>query len=140
MLGMFIAFLLLSVFLCLLSRAIITDGLYSLLTGVGLAVITVGAAYLLSGDDLRAEMIPLLVFGMTIANAFHAEIALLLALNWIGHLFRARPRTRRLCYFVECGGNFGVVDWSLTNTLEADSDRARNRYRGRCNFAGCECP
>jgi cyclic-di-AMP phosphodiesterase PgpH len=79
MLGMFIAFFLLSGFYAYYrEQSLLTDFTrFSLV--LGLAVMTIGAAYLLSGDDLRAEMIPLLVFCMTIAIAFHAEIALLLA-------------------------------------------------------------
>ena len=44
-----------------------------------LATLTVGLSMIAARDQWRAELIPLLVFGMTIAIAYHQEIALLLS-------------------------------------------------------------
>ncbi len=44
---------------------------------LGLIVVTVGLAVLASGENMRAELVPLVVFGMTLSIAFHRELALL---------------------------------------------------------------
>ena len=40
-------------------------------------MVTVGLAMLAVGDNVRAELVPLLVFGMTLSIAYHRELALL---------------------------------------------------------------
>ena len=49
----------------------------SFLIMLGLVVVTVGLAMLAGTDALRAELIPLLLFGMTVSIAYHQESALL---------------------------------------------------------------
>ena len=44
---------------------------------LGLVIVTVGLTMLAGTDSLRAELIPLLLFGMTISIAYHQESALL---------------------------------------------------------------
>jgi hypothetical protein len=44
---------------------------------LALIVVTVGLALQASGDNLRAELVPLVVFGMTLSIAYHRELALL---------------------------------------------------------------
>ena len=44
---------------------------------LAMIVITIGLAVLASGDNLRAEVVPLMVFGMTLSIAYHRELALL---------------------------------------------------------------
>ena len=51
----------------------------SLATTLALIVVTVGLAVLASGEDVRAELVPLVVFGMTLSIAYHRDLALLFA-------------------------------------------------------------
>ena len=44
---------------------------------LALVVITVGLAVMASADNVRAELVPLIVLGMTLSMAFHRELALL---------------------------------------------------------------
>ncbi len=46
-------------------------------TLLALVGITVGLSVLASGDNVRAELVPLMVFGMTLSIAYHRELALL---------------------------------------------------------------
>lgn len=77
--GMFIALFVLCGFYSYYREQTLLADLWRFVSVIVLAVLTVGLARLASGDDLRAEMIPVLVFGMTIAIAFHQEVALLLS-------------------------------------------------------------
>jgi hypothetical protein len=55
------------------------DDLGRLATLLGLVVATVGLIGIISRYDLRAELIPLMLFGMTLAIAYQQELALLLS-------------------------------------------------------------
>lgn len=77
--GMFIALFVLCGFYSYYREQTLLSDLWRFVSVIVLAVLTVALSHLASGDDLRAEMIPVLVFGMTIAIAFHQEVALLLA-------------------------------------------------------------
>ncbi len=44
---------------------------------LALIVVTVGLAVMASGDTVRAELVPLMVFAMTLSIAYHRELALL---------------------------------------------------------------
>ena len=61
---------------CTTSRKLL-DNLRRFATTLALIVITVGLAVLASGDNVRAELVPLMVFGMTLSIAYHRELALL---------------------------------------------------------------
>lgn len=76
--GMFVALYTLSGFYIFFrERSLLTD-LRRFSTLLILFVVTVGFCHLFGGNDIRAEMIPLLVFGMTVGIAYHQELALLL--------------------------------------------------------------
>jgi putative nucleotidyltransferase with HDIG domain len=77
--GMFVALFVLCGFYSYYREQTLLTDLWRFTSVVLLAVLTVGLAHLASGDGLRAEMIPVLIFGMTIAIAFHQEVALLLS-------------------------------------------------------------
>ncbi len=77
--GMFFALFVLCGFYSYFREQTLLTDLWRFTSVVVLAVLTVGLAHLASGDGLRAEMIPVLIFGMTIAIAFHQEVALLLS-------------------------------------------------------------
>ncbi len=55
----------------------LVDNLRRFTTTLGLIVVTVGLAALASGDNVRAELVPLMVFGMILSIAYHRELALL---------------------------------------------------------------
>ena len=57
----------------------IIDDLGRLATLLALVVVTVTLIVFTSHDDWRAELVPLMLFGMTIAIAYEQEIALLLS-------------------------------------------------------------
>ncbi|MGC4002083.1 MAG: HDIG domain-containing protein [Pirellulales bacterium] len=76
--GMFFAPLALSGFYAYYRETSLLTDFHRFLTVLTLAVVTIGLAHLAAGNNIRAEMVPLLVFGMTVAIAFHTEIALLL--------------------------------------------------------------
>jgi cyclic-di-AMP phosphodiesterase PgpH len=57
----------------------VLDDLRQVGTIAGLAVLTTVLCLLSAGDTWRAEIVPLLVFAMTVAIAFDADLALLLA-------------------------------------------------------------
>ena len=68
-LGMFVALLTLcGVYVLAYERRII-DNMRHFLTVLGLLIVTVGLTMLAGTDSLRAELIPLLLFGMTISIA-----------------------------------------------------------------------
>jgi cyclic-di-AMP phosphodiesterase PgpH len=53
------------------------DDVRRFVTMLILVVTTVGLAVLASGDNVRAELVPLMVFGMILSIAYHRELALL---------------------------------------------------------------
>jgi putative nucleotidyltransferase with HDIG domain len=59
-------------------RQLLTD-LRRFITLLAALVLTVGVAWVAAADQWRAEIIPLLIFGMTAAIAYEKELALLLA-------------------------------------------------------------
>ncbi len=74
---MFVALLTLcGVYVLAYERRII-DNMRQFLIVLGLVIVTVGLTMLAGTDSLRAELIPLLLFGMTISIAYHQESALL---------------------------------------------------------------
>ncbi len=76
-LGMFVALLTLcGVYVLAYERRII-DSMRSCLIMLSMVVLTVGLSMLAGTDSLRAELIPLLLFGMTVSIAYHQESALL---------------------------------------------------------------
>jgi hypothetical protein len=76
-LGMFVALSVLCGVYVLHYEPKLIDNLRKLTITLGLIVVTVGLAVFASGDNVRAELVPLVVFGMTLSIAFHRELALL---------------------------------------------------------------
>ena len=76
-LGMFVALSVLCGVYVLHYESKLIENLRKLAITLGLIVATVGLAVLASGDNVRAELVPLVVFGMTLSFAFHRELALL---------------------------------------------------------------
>jgi len=77
--GMFVALsTLCGVYVLVYERRLLKT-LRSFATMLTLVVATAGLSMLASRDNLRAEVIPVLVFGMTVAIAYHQEMALLFA-------------------------------------------------------------
>jgi hypothetical protein len=76
-LGMFVALsVLCGVYVSHYERRLL-DSLRRFSTTLALIVITVGLSVLASGDNVQAELVPLIVFGMTLSIAYHRELALL---------------------------------------------------------------
>jgi putative nucleotidyltransferase with HDIG domain len=76
-LGMFVALLTLcGVYVLAYERRLIAN-MRQFLIMLGLVIVTVGLTMLAGTDSLRAELIPLLLFGMTVSIAYHQESALL---------------------------------------------------------------
>jgi hypothetical protein len=78
-LGMFIALYVLCGFYIFFRERKLLDNVRQLATLLGLAVVTVSLSWAASGDNWRAEMVPLLLFAMTLAIAYQRELALLLS-------------------------------------------------------------
>jgi len=76
-LGMFVALSILCGVYVLCYEPKLIGSLRRFSTMLALIVITVGAALLASDNAWRAEVIPLLLFAMTVAIAYHQELALL---------------------------------------------------------------
>ena len=76
-LGMFVALAVLCGVYVLHYERRLLDNLRQFATTLALIVITVGLAVLASGDNVRAELVPLVVFGMTLSIAYHRDLALL---------------------------------------------------------------
>ena len=75
--GMFIAlFVLCGTYVWHYERKLLGN-LRRLCTTLALVVITVGLATLAAGDNVRAELVALMVFAMTLSIAYHRELALL---------------------------------------------------------------
>ena len=79
MFGLFIAMFALSGFYIHLHHREVLDDLGHVATLVGLSVATVVLCMLSAGEAWRAEILPLLVFAMTVAIAYDEDVALLLA-------------------------------------------------------------
>jgi putative nucleotidyltransferase with HDIG domain len=77
--GMYIALYVLCGFYIYHREPGIIDDLGRLATLLGLVVVTVALMVLTSHDEWRVELIPLMLFGMTVAIAYQQEIALLLS-------------------------------------------------------------
>lgn len=79
MLGLFIAMFTLAGFYVHMHHREVLDDLGHVATLLGLAVVTTIICLFASGDAWRAEIVPLLVFAMTVAIAYDEDLALLLA-------------------------------------------------------------
>ncbi len=79
MLGLFVAMFTLAGFYVHMHHREVLDDLGHVATLLGLAVVTTIICLLASGDAWRAEIVPLLVFAMTVAIAYDEDLALLLA-------------------------------------------------------------
>ncbi|MFM8635322.1 MAG: HD family phosphohydrolase, partial [Planctomycetia bacterium] len=77
--GLFIAMFTLAGFYIHLHHREVLDDLGHVATLLGLSVLTVALCLFAAGEAWRAEIVPLLVFAMTIAIAFDEDLALLLA-------------------------------------------------------------
>ncbi len=77
-LGMFFALYTLSGFYIYFRDRRLLLNLRKFTSLIALFVISVALTQMASGDNLRAEMIPILLFGMTVGIAYHQELALLL--------------------------------------------------------------
>jgi putative nucleotidyltransferase with HDIG domain len=77
--GLFIAMFALSGFYIHLHHREVLDDLGHVAMLVGLSAVTVVVCLLSAGEAWRAEIVPLLVFAMTVAIAFDEDLALLLA-------------------------------------------------------------
>ncbi len=75
--GMFIALSVLCGVYVLNYEQRLMESLRRFSTTLALIVVTVGLAVMASGDTVRAELVPLMVFGMTLSIAYHRELALL---------------------------------------------------------------
>ena len=114
------------------------DSVSRLLTLIVMAAATVGGAKLLSADPWRAELIPLLLFGMTMSVAYRQELALvvvtaialivtlaaghdlyefalLMSVTTVGVVNVGRIRTRRKLIYVglACGTLAAVLDVAI---------------------------
>ncbi|MCH8924341.1 MAG: HDIG domain-containing protein, partial [Planctomycetes bacterium] len=76
-LGMFVALSILCGVYVLHYEPKLIENLRKLSITLTLFVVTVGLAVLASGDNVRAELVPLVVFGVTLSIAFHRELGLL---------------------------------------------------------------
>ncbi len=76
-LGMFVALSVLCGVYVLHYEPKLIDNLRKFSITLGLIVATVALAVLASAENVRAELVPLVVFGMTLSIAFHREFALL---------------------------------------------------------------
>jgi len=79
LLGLFAAMFALSGFYIHLHHREVLDDLGHVATLVGLSALTVVLCLLAAGEAWRAEIVPLLIFAMTVAIAFDEDLALLLA-------------------------------------------------------------
>ena len=79
MLGLFVAMFTLAGFYIHMHHREVLDDLGHVATLLGLAVVTTIVCLFASGDAWRAEIVPLLVFAMTVAIAYDEDLSLLLA-------------------------------------------------------------
>ncbi len=105
-LGMFVALLILcGVYIVHYERGLLI-GARRFTTMQALVVVAVGLAMLVSRDNWRAELIPLLLFGMTVAIAHNQELALLLSAGGgAGDRGGHRARAERLHHPGRVGGH-----------------------------------
>lgn len=76
--GMFLALFTLSGLYLMYREPSIFHNLYRFSMLLGMFVLAVGLAEMAKGDSWRAESIPVMLFGMTLAIVYHQELALLL--------------------------------------------------------------
>jgi putative nucleotidyltransferase with HDIG domain len=76
-LGMFFALSILCGVYVLHYEPKLVDNLRQFTTTLAMIVVTVGLSVIAARDNIRAELVPLVVFGMTLSIAFHREFALL---------------------------------------------------------------
>jgi hypothetical protein len=76
-LGMFVALSILCGVYVLHYEPKLVDNLRQFSTTLAMIVVTVGISVVAARDNVRAELVPLVVFGMTLSIAFHREFALL---------------------------------------------------------------
>ena len=76
-LGMFVALSILCGVYVLHYEPKLVDNLRQFTTTLAFIVVTVGLCVIAAADHIRAELVPLVVFGMTLSIAFHREFALL---------------------------------------------------------------
>lgn len=76
-LGMFVALSILCGVYVLHYEPKLVDNLRQFSTTLAMIVVTVGLSVVAARDNIRAELVPLVVFGMTLSIAFHREFALL---------------------------------------------------------------
>jgi putative nucleotidyltransferase with HDIG domain len=76
-LGMFVALSVLCGVYVLHYEPKLVDNLRQFSTTLAMIVVTVGLSVVAARDNIRAELVPLVVFGMTLSIAFHREFALL---------------------------------------------------------------
>jgi putative nucleotidyltransferase with HDIG domain len=76
-LGMFAALSILCGVYVLHYEPKLVDNLRQFSTTLAMIVVTVGLSVVAARDNIRAELVPLVVFGMTLSIAFHREFALL---------------------------------------------------------------
>jgi putative nucleotidyltransferase with HDIG domain len=79
MFGLFVAMFALSGFYIHLHHREVLDDLGHVVTLLGLSVATIVLCLLSAGDAWRAEIVPLLIFAMTVSIAYDEDLALLLA-------------------------------------------------------------
>jgi hypothetical protein len=79
MLGLFVALYTLCGFYVYFREPLLIRRLGRLTALLAMVVLTVAVCILLARDELHLEMIPLLLFGMTVGIAYHAELALLVS-------------------------------------------------------------
>jgi putative nucleotidyltransferase with HDIG domain len=77
MLGLFAAMFALSGFYIHLHHRPLLDDISDVLTLVGLSLVTIVICMLVSNDAWQAEIVPLLIFAMTVAIAYDEDLALL---------------------------------------------------------------
>ncbi len=77
--GMYLSLYTLCGFYIAYRRPDILNDMSDFATLLAAAVLAVGACWFCAGNQWRAEIVPLLIFGMTVAIAFEKELALLLA-------------------------------------------------------------
>jgi putative nucleotidyltransferase with HDIG domain len=77
LLGMFVALAVLCGVYVMNYEQRLLDNFRRLASTLALVVITIGLSVISSGDNLRAELVPLIVLGMTLSIAYHRELALL---------------------------------------------------------------
>ena len=115
MLGLFVAMFTLAGFYVHMHHREVLDDLGHVATLLGLAVVTTIICLFASGDAWRAEIVPLLVFAMTVAIAYDEDLALLLVR--VGAYFHDIGKMLKPVYFVENQGQQGSRHESLVPAM-----------------------